>query len=72
MPTPRDNAPVKISGREVPTLNERVPCCQAETVLSIRQGVGYSANVFRNTPGFDDMIADLRRAQAEAEIRCFK
>jgi hypothetical protein len=45
---------------------------EAETVLSIRQGVGYSANVFRNTPKFDDMIADLRRAQAEAEIRCFK
>jgi len=45
---------------------------QAETVLSIRQGVGYSANVFRNTPGFDDMIADLRRAQAEAEVICFR
>lgn len=44
----------------------------AETVLAMRQGVGYKANVFRSTPRFDDMIAELRRAQAEAEIRCFR
>jgi hypothetical protein len=45
---------------------------QAETVLSMRQGVGQQANVFRATKMYDDIIADLRRAQAEAEIRCFK
>ena len=45
---------------------------QAETVLSMRQGVGQQANVFRTTKQFDDIVADLRRAQAEAEIRCFK
>ncbi|WP_374547561.1 hypothetical protein [Rhodoblastus sp.] len=44
---------------------------EAETVLSMRQGVGLTANVFRNAARFDDVVADLRRAQAEAEIRCF-
>ena len=45
---------------------------QAETVLSMRQGVGQRANMFRGTKMYDDLVADLRRAQAEAEIRCFK
>ena len=44
----------------------------AETILSIRQGVGVRANFFRNVAKFDDIVADLRRAQAEGEIRCFK
>ena len=44
----------------------------AETVLSMRQGVGHAANAFRSVAKFDDMIADLRRAQAEAEVRCFQ
>jgi len=45
---------------------------EAETILSMRQGVGLQANVFRSTKQFDDIVADLRRTQAEAEIRCFK
>ena len=45
---------------------------QAETVLAMRQGVGQQANAFRSTKMFDDLVADLRRAQAEAEIRCFR
>ena len=45
---------------------------QAETILSMRQGVGQQANTFRSTKMFDDIVADLRRAQAEAEIRCFR
>jgi len=45
---------------------------QAETILSMRQGVGQQANLFRATKQFDDIVADLRRTQAEAEIRCFK
>ena len=45
---------------------------QAETVLMMRQGVGQQANTFRSAKMFDDIVADLRRAQAEAEIRCFK
>ena len=45
---------------------------QAETILRMRQGIGQQANTFRDTKMFDDIVADLRRAQAEAEIRCFK
>jgi hypothetical protein len=45
---------------------------QAETILSMRQGVGLQANTFRSVKIYDDIVANLRRAQAEAEIRCFK
>ncbi|HEV7439784.1 MAG TPA: hypothetical protein VGN94_09210 [Methylobacterium sp.] len=45
---------------------------QASTILSMRQGVGQRANEFKSTKIFDDKVADLRRAQAEAEIRCFR
>ncbi len=44
----------------------------AETVLSMRQGVGIRANAFKGIQRFNDMVANLRRAQAEGEIRCFK
>lgn len=44
----------------------------AETILSMRQGIGYQASIFRSAKRFDDMVAELRRAQAEAEIRCFQ
>jgi len=44
----------------------------AETILSMRQGVGQGAAMFKSTKQFDDVVAELRRAQAEAEIRCFK
>jgi hypothetical protein len=45
---------------------------QAETVLSMRQGVGAQAREFNAVKGLNDIVADLRRAQAEAEIRCFR
>ena len=45
---------------------------QASTILSMRQGVGARANEFKSTKIFDDRVADLRRAQAEAEIRCYR
>lgn len=45
---------------------------RAETVLSMRQGVGRGATTFRGVKMYDDMVADLRRAQAEAEIRCYR
>ncbi|HEY7386316.1 MAG TPA: hypothetical protein VH743_21865 [Beijerinckiaceae bacterium] len=45
---------------------------QAETILRMRQGIGQQASIFRSTKMFDDVVADLRRAQAEAEIRCFR
>lgn len=44
---------------------------EAETILSMRQGVGAQARAFNATKSFNDIVADLRRAQAEAEIRCF-
>jgi len=43
---------------------------EAETVLSMRQGVGRQASMFR-AANFEEMVAELRRAQAEGEIRCF-
>ena len=43
---------------------------EAETILSMRQGVGRQATMFR-AANFEEAVADLRRAQAEGEIRCF-
>ncbi|GJE27397.1 hypothetical protein [Methylobacterium organophilum] len=45
---------------------------QASTILSMRQGIGQRTNAFKSTKMFDDKVADLRRAQAEAEIRCYR
>ncbi|SHL39238.1 hypothetical protein SAMN05444414_112124 [Roseovarius marisflavi] len=44
---------------------------QAETVLSLRQGSGERISLFRSAASSNAMVADLRRAQAEAEIVCF-
>jgi hypothetical protein len=44
---------------------------QAETILSMRQVAGQASEVFRNNPHFRDIVAELRRAQAEAEVQCF-
>ncbi|QJP13874.1 hypothetical protein G3545_09550 [Starkeya sp. ORNL1] len=44
---------------------------EAETIMSMLQTSGQQAEVFRNTGMFRDMVADLRRAQAEAEVTCF-
>ena len=45
---------------------------EAETILSMRQGIGAQAREFNAAKGLNDVVADLRRAQAEAEIRCFR
>ena len=46
---------------------------QASTILSMRQGAGGQRTTqFKSTKAFDDKVADLRRAQAEAEIRCYR
>lgn len=45
---------------------------QASTILSMRQGIGQRTAAFKSTKTFDDKVADLRRAQAEAEIRCYR
>jgi hypothetical protein len=44
---------------------------EAETVASLNQAVGQIGAMFRGTNEAKGILADLRRAQAEAEIRCF-
>ena len=44
---------------------------QAETALSVGQRPGEGAELFRSNPFMRNLIADLRRAQAEAEVECF-
>lgn len=43
----------------------------AETVLSMSQVVGNLGSQFRSTEQARSAVTDLRRAQAEAEVRCF-
>jgi len=42
-----------------------------ETVASISQQPGQIGNMFRNVTTSKDALAELRRAQAEAQVRCF-
>ena len=42
-----------------------------ETVLRMRQAQGERMSIFRSAEGAKSAVSDLRRAQAEAEIRCF-
>ena len=42
-----------------------------ETVLRMRQGQGERMAIFRTAEGAKSVVTELRRAQAEAEIRCF-
>lgn len=44
---------------------------EAETVLAMQQVSGERTVVFKTTRFARDMVAELRRAQAEAEIVCF-
>lgn len=44
---------------------------EAETVLRMRLAGGERGAMFRGTPVIREIAADLRRAQAEAEILCF-
>lgn len=43
----------------------------AETVLSVRLVGGEKVSMFKTSPEMVKLVADLRRAQAEAEFRCF-
>ena len=42
-----------------------------ETVLSMQQVRGERTAMFRTSKVTQDLVAELRRAQAEAEITCF-
>lgn len=44
---------------------------EAETVLSLQQVGGERMSVFKSAPLAKAYVADMRRAQAEAEILCF-
>jgi hypothetical protein len=43
----------------------------AQTVASLNQAQGQIGTMFRASEPLKAMLADLRRAEAEAEIRCF-
>ena len=43
----------------------------AETVLRMRQTSGARAGMFRQGAMTNDLVSNLRRAEAEAEILCF-
>jgi hypothetical protein len=43
---------------------------EAETVMSVVQVGGEKAAMFHD-PSMSEKVADLRRAQAEGEVRCF-
>lgn len=43
----------------------------AETVLALRQTSGERVGIMRSAPIANDLVRELRRAQAEGEIRCF-
>lgn len=44
----------------------------AEAILSIRQVGGEKTSIFSSAATAKEAVANLRRAQAEAEIRCFQ
>ena len=44
---------------------------EAETVLSMRLTGGERMSIFRSAAFANTIVADMRRAQAEAEIVCF-
>lgn len=43
----------------------------AETVASVTQQAGQIGGMLRNSAFAQDALNDLRRAQAEAQVRCF-
>lgn len=44
---------------------------QAQTILSMVQQPGEASSMFRDVPWMKNEVADLKRAQVEAEVRCF-
>lgn len=44
---------------------------EAETVLTMRQVSGERVGMMRTAPMANALVEDLRRAQAEADVRCF-
>ena len=44
---------------------------EAETVLALRQVAGERVAPMRSAPVANELVQDLRRAQAEGAVRCF-
>jgi hypothetical protein len=44
---------------------------EASTILSMQQVPGENTAIFRDVPWTQESVANLRRAQVEAELRCF-
>ncbi|SEP02112.1 hypothetical protein [Aquisalimonas asiatica] len=44
---------------------------EAETILSMRERRGELGVLFRTERGMEDRMQEFRRAQAEADLRCF-
>jgi len=44
---------------------------EAETILSVGLVGGEKATIFNQSPALREIVATMRRAQAEAEFRCF-
>ena len=45
---------------------------EASTFLGMMQLQGEGGEIFRNSPASKSSVQDLRRAQAEGDVRCFK
>lgn len=44
---------------------------EAETIMSVRQRGGENVSMFNNYAPFLEKVKNLKRAQVEAELRCF-
>ncbi len=44
---------------------------EAETIISIGLADGERTSMMKSEPSLREKVADMRRAQAEAEVRCF-
>lgn len=44
---------------------------RVETILSLREGRGELAAMFRSSPGLDEEVQTFRQAQIEADLQCF-
>lgn len=44
---------------------------QAETILSVGRQGGEATSMLRSNPQLKEIVAEMRRAQAEGEVRCF-
>lgn len=58
----------------IDTIAELLPYSEyeeAETVLRMDKIAGQSSELFRTSGELKDKVANMRRAQAEAEVKCF-